>query len=171
MATEPVDALKEYLRFHLIAAGAPYLAKPFEQANFEFYSHTLRGIAEEPPRWKTCARAVDRNLGEALGQEFVARTFSADMKSKTELMTGQLEQEMGKEIQGLDWMSPETKAEALRKLHAIRNKIGYPAQWRDYTSLEVKRNDYFGDALRAYAFEQKRQWSKLGKPVDLNEWG
>ena len=171
LANEPVDALKAYLRFHLLASAAPFLAKPYEQANFEFYSHTLRGVAQEPPRWKTCVRAVDRNLGEALGQEFVARTFSADMKARTELMTGQIETEMGKEIQALDWMSPETKAEALRKLHAIRNKIGYPAHWRDYTALEVKRDDFFGDTTRAFQFEQARQWAKLGKPVDLNEWG
>ena len=171
LATEPVPALKAYLRFHLLSAAAPYLAQPFEQANFEFFSHTLRGVAQEPPRWKTCVRAVDRNLGEALGQEFVARTFSADMKAKTELMTGQIEQQMGKEIEGLDWMSPATKTEAMRKLHAIRNKIGYPAHWRDYSALEVKRDDYFGDVTHAFEFEEARQWHKLGKPVDLNEWG
>jgi putative endopeptidase len=171
LTNEPVPALQAYLRFHLLSAAAPYLAKDFAQAYFEFYSHTLRGVAQQPPRWKTCVRAVDRNLGEALGQEFVARTFTADMKAKTELMTGQIEQEMGKEIQGLDWMSPATKAEALRKLHAIRNKVGYPAHWRDYTALEVKRDDYFGNTMRAYDFERRRQWSKLGKPVDLNEWG
>ena len=171
LTTEPLPALKAYLRFHLLSADAPFLAKPFEQANFDFYAHTLRGVAQEPPRWKTCVRAVDDNLGEALGQEFVARTFTADMKARTELMTGQIEQEMGTEIQGLDWMSPATKAEALRKLHAIRNKVGYPAHWRDYTTLEVKRDDYFGDAQRAYAFEDARQYRKLGKPVDLNEWG
>jgi putative endopeptidase len=116
-------------------------------------------------------RAVDRNLGEALGQEFVARTFSSDMKAKTQLMTEQIETAMGDEIKSLDWMSPETKAEALRKLHAIRNKIGYPEHWRDYSTLEVKRDDYFGDVLRAYRFEDAREWNKLGKPVDLNEWG
>ncbi len=171
LTNEPVPALQAYLRFHLLTAAAPYLAKPFEQANFDFFSKTLRGVAQEPPRWKTCVRAVDRNLGEALGQEFVARTFTADMKARTELMTGQIEEEMGKEIQGLEWMSPATKAEALRKLHAIRNKIGYPAHWRDYTALEVKRDDYFGDAQRAFQFEEARQWNKLGKPVDLNEWG
>lgn len=171
LTNEPVNDLQAYMRFHLLTAAAPTLASPYEQANFEFYSHTLRGIAQEPPRWKTCVRAVDHNLGEALGQEFVARTFSADMKAKTELMTGQIETEMGHEIKGLSWMSPETKAEALRKLHAIRNKIGYPAHWRDYSALTVKRNDYFGDALRAYQFEEAREWSKLGKPVDLNEWG
>jgi endothelin-converting enzyme/putative endopeptidase len=171
LTTEPLDALKAYLRFHLISATAPYLAHNVEQVNFGFYSKTLRGIAVEPPRWKTCVRAVDRNLGEALGQEFVARTFTPEMKARTQLMTEQIETAMGEEIKSVDWMSPETKTEALRKLHAIRNKIGYPANWRDYTALEVKRDDYFGDVLRADHFEDARQWHKLGKPVDLNEWG
>ncbi len=171
LTSEPVPALKAYLRFHLLSDLSHYLPTPFRQANFDFYGKTLRGIDQEPPRWKTCVRAVDNNLGEALGQEFVARTFTADMKARTELMTGQIEQEMGSEIQALDWMSPATKAEALRKLHAIRNKVGYPAHWRDYTAMSVKRDDYFGDEMGAYRFEQARQWAKLGKPVDLNEWG
>ncbi len=171
LSTEPLEALKAYLRFHLISASAPYLAHNIEQANFDFYSKTLRGVAVEPPRWKTCVRAVDRNLGEALGQEFVARTFSPHMKAQTQLMTEQIETAMGEEIKNLDWMSPETKIEALRKLHAIRNKIGYPAKWRDYTALDVKRDDYFGDVIRSYHFEDAREWNKLGKPVDLNEWG
>lgn len=171
LATEPLPALKAYLRFHLITASAPYLAHNIEQVNFDFYSKTLRGVDVEPPRWKTCVRAVDRNLGEALGQEFVARTFTPKMKDETQLMTEQIETAMGNEIKGLDWMSPETKAEALRKLHAIRNKIGYPEHWRDYTALDVKRDDYFGDVVRSLRFEDAREWNKLGKPVDLNEWG
>jgi endothelin-converting enzyme/putative endopeptidase len=171
LASEPLESLRAYLRFHLLTSAAPFLAHNIEQTDFDFYSKTLRGVAVEPPRWKTCVRAVDRNLGEALGQEFVARTFSPDMKARTQLMTEQIETAMGNEIKGLDWMSPETKAEALRKLHAIRNKIGYPAHWRDYTALNVKPDDYFGDAMRAYKFEDARQWHKLGKPVDLNEWG
>jgi endothelin-converting enzyme/putative endopeptidase len=171
LSTEPLAALKAYLRFHLITASAPYLAHNIEQVNFDFYSKTLRGVDVEPPRWKTCVRAVDRNLGEALGQEFVARTFTPKMKEETQLMTEQIETAMGNEIKGLDWMSPETKAEALRKLHAIRNKIGYPEHWRDYTALEVKHDDYFGDVVRSFRFEDAREWNKLGKPVDLNEWG
>lgn len=171
MASEPVEALKAYLRFHLLTASAPYLASPFETAQFDFYSKTLRGVAQKPPRWKTCTRGVDRQLGEALGQEFVARTFGAEMKAGTQRMTEQIESAMGQEIEALDWMSAATKAEALRKLHAIRNKIGYPATWRDYTALEVKPADYFGNAMRALLFEDARQWKKLGKPVDLNEWG
>lgn len=171
LVAAPVSTLKAYMRFHTLSGAAPYLATPIREASFDFYSHTLRGVQQEPPRWKTCVRAVDRNLGEALGQDFVARTFSADMKAKTELMTGQIETEMGKEIQGLDWMSPATKTEAMRKLHAIRNKIGYPAHWRDYSALTVKPDDFYGNSMRAYQFEEAREWNKLGKPVDLNEWG
>jgi len=171
ITNEPVEALRAYLRFHYLTAAAPLLAHPFAQAYFDFYSTTLRGVPVMPPRWKTCTRAVDRNLGEALGQEFVARTFTADTKAKTRLMTEQIETAMQHEIENLDWMSPETKQEALRKLHIIRNKIGYPDMWRDYSALEVKPDDYFGDATRAALFEDAREWHKLGKPVDLNEWG
>ena len=171
LAAEPVEALRAYLRFHLLTTAAPSLGKPFEQANFDFFSKTLRGVAVMPPRWKTCTRAVDRNLGEALGQEFVNRTFAPDTRAKTQLMTEQIESAMGQEIQALDWMSPATKEEAMRKLHAIRNKIGYPEHWRDYTSLNVKLGDYFGNVVRSYEFEDAREWHKLGKPVDLNEWG
>ncbi|HEX4155686.1 MAG TPA: M13 family metallopeptidase [Acidobacteriaceae bacterium] len=170
LATEPLAALRAYLRFHLLTGSAPFLAQPIRLANFDFYSKTLRGVPVEPPRWKTCVRAVDRNLGEDLGQEFVARTFSPRMKAETQLMTTQIETAMANEIKNLDWMSPETKAHALEKLHAIRNKIGYPDRWRDYSTLQVKRDDYFGDAVRANHFEDARQWHKLGKPVDLNEW-
>ena len=169
--TEDVGALRGYLRFHLLTAAAASLAQPFEQANFDFFSKTLRGIPTMPPRWKTCTRAVDRSLGEALGQEFVRRTFSADTKAKTQLLTQQIETSMQHEIENLDWMSPATKAEALRKLHAIRNKIGYPEKWRDYSALEVKRDDYFGNVQRAYRFEDARRWHKLGKAVDRDEWG
>ena len=171
VSTESVDALRGYLRFHFLTAAAPYLAHPLEQADFDFYSTTLRGVPAMPPRWKTCTRGVDRDLGEALGQEFVKRTFSADTKAKTQLMTEQVEAAMKQEIENLDWMSPATKQEALRKLHVIRNKIGYPDQWRDYTALEIKSDDYIGNVVRSYRFEDARQWHKLGKPVDLNEWG
>ena len=168
---EPVADLRAYLRFHVASAAAPYLASPYRLAQFGFYSTTLRGIPDEPPRWKQCTRQVDRSVGEALGQEFVRLTFSAEMKAKTQLMTQQIETAMQQEIQGLDWMSPETKQEALRKLHAIRNKIGYPDSWRDYSALTVKAGDYFGNVLRSSQFESARRWNKLGKPVDLNEWG
>jgi len=169
--SEPVEELRAYLRFHLATAEAASLAMLFQQAQFDFYSTTLRGIVSMPPRWKTCTRQVDLSLGEALGQEFVRRTFSAGMKAQTQKMTEQIETAMGQEIAGLDWMSPETKQEAMRKLHAIRNKIGYPDTWRDYSALAVKPDDHFGNVQRASRFEDAREWHKLGKPVDRNEWG
>ena len=103
LTKEDVAALRGYLRFHLLTAAATYLAHPFEQANFDFYSKTLRGVPSMPPRWKTCTRGVDRSLGEALGQEFVRRTFSADTKAKTQLMTEQIETAMQHEIENLPW--------------------------------------------------------------------
>jgi putative endopeptidase len=171
LTTEPVADLRAYLRFHIANVAASFIAAPFQQAKFDFFSTTLRGIPAMPPRWKQCTREVDRSMGEALGQEFVRRTFSAAMKAKTLLMTEQIETAMQHEIETLDWMSPETKQEALRKLHAIRNKIGYPNNWRDYSSLTIKPDDYFGNVDRASRFDDHRRWSKLGKPVDRNEWG
>ncbi len=171
LSAEPLESLRAYLRFHLARASAGSLSMPFQQASFDFFSTTLRGIPAMPPRWKTCTRQVDRYLGEALGAEFVRRTFSPDMKAKTQLMTVQIEAAMKQEIQSLDWMTPATKAEALRKLAAIRNKIGYPDKERDYASLTVKPMDYFGDVERAMAFDEARQWHKLGQPVDRTEWG
>jgi putative endopeptidase len=171
LLNEPVEALKAYLRFHLVSVAAPGLSEPFRKADFDFYRKYLRGTEEPPERWKTCVHSVDMHLGEAMGQEFVARTFSAETKAKTVLMTGQIEAEMQVEIEHLNWMSDATKKEALRKLHAVRNKVGYPDHWRDYSSVTVKPDDYFGNVRRADDFERARQWAKVGKPVDRDEWG
>ena len=169
--TEPLDALKAYLRFHLADAAAPSLASNYETLDFNFYRGYLRGTKAMPPRWKKCVRGVDNSLGEALGQEFVHRTFTPETKQKTVLMTDQVEAEMQIEIEHLDWMSDTTKKEALRKLHTVRNKVGYPDKWRDYTALAVKPDDYFGNVTRAQQFEKAYDWAKVGKPVDRNEWG
>ena len=171
LATEPLDSIKAYLRIHALNTAAASLSSNFEDARFDFYSKYMRGVPQMPARWKRCEGQIDRALGEALGQEFVARTFSPDTKQKVLVMTEQIEQAMQQEIENLDWMSPATKEEALRKLHAIRNKIGYPDHWRDYSSLEVKPNDYAGNVLRAYRFNQAYEWNKLGKPVNRDEWG
>ncbi|WP_035348893.1 M13 family metallopeptidase [Edaphobacter aggregans] len=170
LTTEPLEDLKAYLRFHAVTAAATSLSAQFENVYFDFYSGYLRGVQQMPPRWKRCVRQVDRALGEALGQEFVARTFSPETKQKTVLMTDQIEQAMKSEIEHLDWMSPATKQEALRKLHGVRNKIGYPDKWRDYSKLEIKADDYYGNTVRAADFETDRDWAKVGKPVDREEW-
>jgi putative endopeptidase len=167
----PLDDWKSYLRFHVLTANAPYLSSKFVETDFDFYSRTLRGTQQNRPRWKRCVGLVDRQLGEALGQEFVARTFGPDLKAKTLLMTRQVEQAMEADIKQLTWMSPQTKEQALAKLHALANKIGYPDKWRDYSSVAIRRDDFLGNVHRASEFESRRQLAKIGKPVDRGEWG
>ena len=170
LATRPLDDIKTFLRWHMASTAAPYLSKPFVNENFEFYSKTLRGVPELRPRWKRCVALVDSQLGEALGQEFVRRTFSPQLKAKALRMTSQIQEAMREDIKGLDWMSPATKAKALEKLKAIVNKIGYPDKWRDYSAVEVKRDDFFGNVERAQRFESRRDLAKIGKPLDRKEW-
>jgi putative endopeptidase len=167
----PLSQWKAYLRWHAVDANAAYLSKKFVEADFDFYRKTLRGVKEMPPRWKQCVRYVDRDLGEALGQEFVARTFTAETKQKTVDMTQRVERAMEQEIKTLDWMTDATKERALGKLHAIANKVGYPDKWRDYSAVDVKNSDFFGNVKRATVFESKRELAKIGKPVDRGEWG
>jgi endothelin-converting enzyme/putative endopeptidase len=171
IAATPLPQWKAYLRWHAVHDLAPYLSSSFVKEDFDFYRKTLRGVPAIPPRWKTCVRLVDRDLGEALGQEFVRRTFTPETKQKTVEMTQLVEKAMETEIRALDWMTDETKTRAMEKLHSIVNKVGYPDRWRDYSGLEVKRNDFFGNAVRATAFENKRDLNKIGKPVDRGEWG
>ncbi len=161
---------KIYLRWHTAHARAPYLSRAFAQANFDFFSHYLRGTAQMPPRWKRCVRGVDRDLGEALGQVFVARTFTADVKAQALAMTREIEKAMEEDLRTLPWMGDATRARALEKLHAMVNKIGYPDRWRDYSSLAIKPGDFAGNGERAAEFEAHRQLAKIGKPVDRTEW-
>jgi putative endopeptidase len=162
---------KIYLRWHLAHSRAPYLSSPFVTENFEFYQKYLRGVPQMQPRWKRCVHLVDQQLGEALGQAFVAKTFGPELKQSTVEMTKQIEAAMESEIQQLNWMSPATKKQAVGKLHTIVNKVGYPEKWRDYSSVVVERNDFSGNVARANEFEWKRDLAKIGKPVDRGEWG
>lgn len=166
-----LDDIKTYLRWHLVHSMAPYLSSAFVTENFDFFSKTLRGVPQLRPRWKRCVALTDGQLGEALGQEFVNRAFSAELKQKTLAMTKQIEQAMQDDINQLSWMGPETKAKALEKLHSIVNKIGYPDKWRDYSSVRVSRNDFLGNVERATVFESNRELDKIGKPLDRGEWG
>ena len=162
---------KTYLRWHLIHANAPFLSKAFVDESFDFFSKTLRGVEKNQPRWKRCVRYVDNDLGEALGQAYVAKVFSPELKQRTETMAKQIEQAMEEDIKSLTWMNAATKREALKKLHTIVNKIGYPDRWRDYSSVKIARNDFLGNVERATIFESQRQLGKIGKPLDRGEWG
>ncbi len=170
LASESIDAWKTYLRFHLADASSPYLSSPFVEENFEFYRKYLRGAKEMQPRWKRCVQYVDHDLGEALGQVYVAKVFSPDLKASTVDMVKRIEDAMGQRIRALDWMSPETKQQALVKLAGIRNKIGYPDKWRDYSSVTIVRDDFAGNVERTHQFETRRDINKIGKPVDHGEW-
>ena len=171
LSRRSLDEIKAYLRWHVVHEAAATLSKAFVDENFAFYSHTLRGVQEQPPRWKRCVRMVDGQLGEALGQEFVRRAFDAELKAKALHMTRQIEDAMGADIKALDWMSDATKQKALEKLHAVVNKIGYPDKWRDYSSVAIRRDDFFGNVERADRFESRRELAKIGKPLDRGEWG
>ena len=171
ITTVPLAEWKTYLRWQAVHTRAPYLSKKFVTEDFNFFRKTLRGVSEMPPRWKRCVRYVDRDLGEALGQEFVRLTFTPATKDKTVDMTQRIETAMLNEIKGLDWMSAPTKERAIEKLHAVANKVGYPDRWRDYSSLDIKRGDFYGNAVRSATFESNRELNKIGKPVDRGEWG
>ncbi|MCI0349332.1 MAG: M13 family metallopeptidase [Acidobacteriales bacterium] len=171
LSSESLENWKTYLRFHVGNNYSPYLSSPFVQENFEFYRKYLRGAKELQPRWRRCVQYVDRDLGEALGQGYVRRVFSPELKQSTVDMTKRIEKAMEQRIGQLDWMSPETKKQALTKLHAIRNKVGYPDKWRDYSAVTVSRDDFIGNVVRATEFESHRQINKIGQPVDWGEWG
>lgn len=170
LAAEPLANWKTYFRFHIVDSASPYLSLTFKQENFDFYRKYLRGAKEQPPRWKRCVSYVDHNLDDALGQVFVAKVFSPELKEQTLDMVRRIEAAMGERIRALDWMSPATKQEALAKLAGIRNKIGYPDKWRDYSSIKITRDDFAGNMARAANFESHRQINKIGKPVDHGEW-
>lgn len=161
---------KTYLRWHLVDTAAPYLSAAFVQADFDFFRKYLRGVKEMQPRWKRCVQMVDNDLGEALGQVFVQKTFGPDTKQRAVAMTKEIEATMESEIKELPWMSAETRKRALDKLHGMLNKIGYPEKWRDYSSVKISSDDFFGNVEHASAFEFRRELAKIGKPVDHNEW-
>jgi len=168
--TTSLDDWKTYLAWHVVHAEAPLLSNAFVNENFEFFGKYLTGSQELRPRWKRCVQFVDGDLGEALGQKYVERTFGAEGKERTLRMVHTIENEMGRDLMALDWMSPATKQKAIEKLHAITNKIGYPDKWRDYSSVKIVRNDAVGNDVRATEFEFQRQLDKIGKPVDHTEW-
>jgi putative endopeptidase len=170
LADSDMSAVQDYLAWHYIHASARLLSKALVDENFDFYGRTLTGAEQQKPRWKRCVSATDDELGEALGRKFVEKTFGAEGKDRTLKMVGEIERQMGRDIDSLTWMSPETKKEAHVKLQAVANKIGYPDKWRDYSSVEIVASDYFNNWYRANEFENKRQLDKIGQPVDRAEW-
>ncbi|HEY0839487.1 MAG TPA: M13 family metallopeptidase, partial [Vulgatibacter sp.] len=162
--------LKEYLRWHLVDAAAPALPEPFVQEDFAFRSSQLTGEERILPRWKRCVAAVDGAMGEALARPFVAAAFGEQGKTRAQELVRGIEDAFQRNLQTLDWMDAPTRDEAMKKLHAVYNKIGYPDEWRRYDSLKVSDTSYLSNRIEAARFESRRQLDKIGKPVDRKEW-
>ena len=162
--------VKIYLAWQYVHSQAALLPSAFVAENFRFYRTVLTGTKEMRPRWKRCIQMEDAELGEALGQEYVNRTFGQEGKQRTLDMVHYIEQAMGEDLGKIDWMSPRTRQKALEKLHAVTNKIGYPEKWKDYSSVVISREEAIGNSVRATEFEVHRDLHKIGKPVDRLEW-
>ena len=171
LVSTPIADWKTYLRWQLINNNAGALAKPFEDAHFEFFQKQLAGVAELKPRGTRCAEQTDALLGEALGQEYVKRYFPPEAKQRAQAMVSNILAAMHETLDGLDWMTPATKKRAIEKIGTFQVKIGYPDKWKDYSSVKIDRGDYFGDTVAATRFLVEDNWSTIGKPVDRSRWG
>jgi len=170
VAKRPLGELQTYLRWHLARSASSRLSAAFRDADFDFYSKSLRGVPERPARWQECVDAVDRDLGEALGKIFVARVFTPATRAAADEMVRGIHLRMGERLRALDWMSAPTRDRALEKLAAMRYKIGSPEAWRDYSQLTIERGDFFGNVRRATEFENRRRMAQIGKPIERGEW-
>ncbi len=169
-ADAPLELLKAWEAFHLVDSMAGVLPKAFVDARFDFRNKDLSGQQEIQPRWKRAVRAANGELGEWIGETYVAQYFPPESKAKMEALIGDLKTAFAKHIQNLDWMSPATKTEALEKLNAYDVQIGYPKKWRDYSGLEIRADDAYGNARRSGAFEWAFKVSNLNAPVDKDQW-
>lgn len=169
-AQHSVDEWKVYLRWHLLHSAAPFLHSAVEDENFNFFGKTLSGQLEQEPRWKRSCKVIDREIGEALGRLYVEKYFTAEAKQKMAELVANLKEVFRDHLKKLEWMSEPTRQKALAKFDRFVQKIGYPDKFRDYSSVLVKRDDYYGNVARADAFEVARQVARVGKPVDRGEW-
>ena len=169
LESESLDALKTYVSWHVLNTAAPWLSQPFVEANFKLHQK-LSGQEEIQARWKRCVELTDNELGEALGQRYVEATFPPELRQRMLKMVVALEKSLAEDIHNLSWMSDETKQQAKVKLDAIRNKIGYPDVFRDYSAVAIKPDDLPGNIFRANEFESKRQIAKVDQPLDRKEW-
>ncbi|MBF9221692.1 M13 family metallopeptidase [Hymenobacter ruricola] len=170
LKTESVPDLKAYLRWHLLRSSAAALPTPYAEAAFR-YNQALTGAKQQATRWKRMQAVTDQTLGEAFGQLYVDQAFPPAAKAKALEMVNNIKASMAEHIQTNTWMSAPTKAEALKKLNALRVKIGYPDVWKDYSTLKITRESYLRNVLAARQWERRREAAHLGQPIDRNEWG
>lgn len=170
VSSAPLADWKTYLRWQAARSAAPWLSRDFSAESFDFYGRKLTGAKELKSRWKRCVELADQSLGHDLGRAYAAATFGPEGKRKMSQMTAAIRQALKKDIEGLDWMTPQTKAKALEKLGTFTEKIGYPDEWLDYEGVKIDRSDLVASLLSARRYETNRRLSKIGKPVDRKEW-
>ena len=169
-ADTPIETFKAYLTYNLLSSYSGYLSAPFVEEDFAFELRTLRGVPEIQPRWKRAVSLVDRLLGFDLGKVYVERTFPPESKAHAERMVANLIAVYRDGVATLDWMGPETRREALAKLEAMVPMIAYPAKWRDYTALDIRKGDLAGNVMRSRRFDYEYWLGKVGRKVDRQEW-
>jgi putative endopeptidase len=170
VSSEPIQTWKELLRYHVLDSSAPLLPKAYDELNFDFYGTTLEGTPKQQERWKRGVAITNTDLGDAVGQIYVKHYFPASSKAKVEAMVKNLLAAFDERIDTLAWMTPATRAKAKEKIATLRVGVGYGDKWRDYRSLEIKRDDPLGNHLRAESLEYQHQLAKLSQPVDRGEW-
>ena len=166
----PLEDWKTYLRWFVVHDSAPYLPTAFVDENWDFFSRTLLGAKQQRPRWRRCVAAADRDLGDALGQAYVARAFPAESKERMLQLVHDVEKALDRDVDTLDWMSPATRQQAKVKLQAMKEKIGYPDKWIDYSSVTITPDSYLNNVHSATTFEFQRQLNKIGKPANRMDW-
>ncbi|HEY9510813.1 MAG TPA: M13 family metallopeptidase [Verrucomicrobiae bacterium] len=166
----PLNDWKVYLRWRLLHSSAPYLNRAIEDENFAFFGKVLSGQEEQEPRWKRSAKVIDRTIGEALGELYVQKYFPPQAKQRMNELVENLKAVFHDHLTRLDWMTQPTKEKALAKFARFTQKIGYPDKFRDYSAVEIRRDDFLGNVRRAAAFETHRERIRLGQPVDKSEW-
>ncbi len=162
---------KTFYTWNVLTNAAVYLSQNFVDENFDFFSKTLRGTEENRPRWKRAVSSVEGSLGEIVGKLYVERHFKPEAKKRMLHLVNNLKASLKERINGLEWMSAETKVKAQEKLSKFTTKIGYPDKWKDYSALEIKSDDLLGNLTRSSIVEYNRNMDKLGKPIDRTEWG
>lgn len=165
-----LDDQKAYLRWQLLRASAAYLSEAFENENFRFYSTVLNGTPQQEPRWQRATKVVDGAIGEALGQLYVAKHYPPEAKARMDEMITNIKAVFRERLQKLEWMSEETRAKALAKFDRFEPMIGYPVKWRDYSAVAIKRDDYYGNVVRASLADSRRRIDRTGGKVDRSEW-
>jgi putative endopeptidase len=166
----PIDDWKTYLRWHVLHEAAPFLHAAVEDENFNFFGKTLSGQEEQEPRWKRSSKVIDREIGEALGQLYVEKYFTAEARQRMADLVANLKEVFKDHLQKVSWMSEPTKQKAMAKFERFVQKIGYPDKFRDYSTVDIDKEDYLGNVKRADAFEVHREDVRIGKPVDRSEW-